>query len=61
MRSDRPKPLHMICGRAMVMHVIEALKFLGPTTTSLVVGHRADRVTAEVSKSAPSWANVTFV
>jgi bifunctional UDP-N-acetylglucosamine pyrophosphorylase/glucosamine-1-phosphate N-acetyltransferase len=61
MRSDRPKPLHMICGRAMVMHVIEALRFLEPTTTSLVVGHRADRVTAEVSKSAPSWANVTFV
>ena len=61
MRSDRPKPLHMICGRAMVMHVIEALQRLGPTTTALVVGHRADRVTAEVSKSAPAWANLTFV
>lgn len=61
MRSDRPKPLHMICGRAMVMHVIEALQRLAPTTTALVVGHRADRVTAEVSKTSPPWANVTFV
>ena len=26
MRSDRPKPLHMICGRAMVLHVIDALQ-----------------------------------
>ena len=37
MRSDRPKPLHMICGRAMVMHVIESLRLLEPTT------HRARR------------------
>ena len=28
MRSTRPKPLHMICGRAMVMHVIHALEQL---------------------------------
>lgn len=61
MRSDRPKPLHMICGRAMVLHVIEALRRLRPTTTAVVVGHRADRVTAKISKSAPPWANVTFV
>ena len=26
MRSDRPKPLHMICGRAMVLHVIDATR-----------------------------------
>src|SRR5688572_18539742 len=61
MRSDRPKPLHVICGRAMVMHVIESLRLLEPITTALVVGHRADRVTAEVSKTAPPWANLTFV
>ena len=30
MRSDRPKPLHMICGRAMVLHVIHALEQLQP-------------------------------
>jgi bifunctional UDP-N-acetylglucosamine pyrophosphorylase / glucosamine-1-phosphate N-acetyltransferase len=61
MRSDRPKPLHMICGRAMVLHVIDALQRLRPVTTAVVVGHHAERVTAKISKLAPSWANVTFV
>ena len=61
MRSDRPKPLHMICGRAMVLHVIDATRELRPVTTALVVGHAADRVMAEVSKLAPPWANLTFV
>ena len=28
MRSARPKPLHLICGRAMVLHVIHALERL---------------------------------
>ncbi|WP_162942376.1 bifunctional N-acetylglucosamine-1-phosphate uridyltransferase/glucosamine-1-phosphate acetyltransferase [Desertimonas flava] len=61
MRSDRPKPIHMICGRAMVLHVIEALHALRPTTTALVVGHGADRVMGEVSKLAPAWSNLAFV
>ncbi len=60
MRSDRPKPIHMICGRAMVLHVIESLRAVRPVHTVLVVGHGADRVVAEVSKLAPSWANVTY-
>jgi bifunctional UDP-N-acetylglucosamine pyrophosphorylase / glucosamine-1-phosphate N-acetyltransferase len=61
MRSSRPKPLHMICGRAMVMHVIYALEGLGVDRTVLVVGHSAERVTKKVQEQAPSWANVTFV
>ena len=32
MRSDRPKPLHLICGRPMVMHVIDALAELRPSS-----------------------------
>jgi bifunctional UDP-N-acetylglucosamine pyrophosphorylase/glucosamine-1-phosphate N-acetyltransferase len=61
MRSQRPKPLHMICGRAMVVHVIEALSRLQPERTALVVGHGAERVTKEVQNLAPAWANVVFV
>jgi bifunctional UDP-N-acetylglucosamine pyrophosphorylase / glucosamine-1-phosphate N-acetyltransferase len=61
MRSDRPKPLHMICGRAMVLHVIGALQQLGPAKTAVVVGHHAEQVTAKISKLAPPWANITFV
>jgi len=61
MRSSRPKPLHMICGRAMVMHVIHALERLDVARTVVVVGHGAERVTKKVQEQAPSWAQLGFV
>ena len=61
MRSDRPKPLHRICGRPMVLHVIHALERLHPVRTVIVVGHGAELVTKRVQETAPAWANVAFV
>ena len=61
MRSERPKPLHRICGRPMVLHVIHALEKLQPATTAIVVGHGAEQVTETVDREAPAWANVAFV
>jgi bifunctional UDP-N-acetylglucosamine pyrophosphorylase/glucosamine-1-phosphate N-acetyltransferase len=61
MRSSRPKPLHLICGRAMVLHVIQALEQLDPERTAIVVGHGAEQVTKKVQMLAPAWANVSFV
>ena len=61
MRSTRPKPLHMICGRGMVMHVIHSLESLSVERTVVVVGHGAERVTKKVQEQAPHWANVSFV
>ncbi len=61
MRSARPKPLHMICGRGMVMHVIYALESLDVDRTVVVVGHGAEQVTKKVQEQAPHWANVSFV
>lgn len=60
MRSDRPKPLHRICGRPMVLHVIHALEKVAPQRTAVVVGHGAELVTKKVVELAPEWANVTF-
>jgi len=60
MRSSRPKPLHQICGRAMVLHVIHALEQLRPERTAVVVGHGAELVTKKVQELAPAWANVAF-
>ncbi len=60
MRSERPKPLHRICGRPMVLHVIYALELLRPAHTAIVVGHGAEQVTKRVQESAPGWANVVF-
>jgi bifunctional UDP-N-acetylglucosamine pyrophosphorylase / glucosamine-1-phosphate N-acetyltransferase len=60
MRSERPKPLHRICGRPMVLHVIHALHRLHPARTVVVVGHGAEQVTKYVQEHAPAWANVAF-
>lgn len=60
MKSQRPKPLHVMCGRPMVLHVIHALEAVDPSRTMVVVGHGADRVTDEVRLAAPDWANVDF-
>jgi bifunctional UDP-N-acetylglucosamine pyrophosphorylase/glucosamine-1-phosphate N-acetyltransferase len=61
MRSDRPKPLHRICGRPMVMHVIHALERIHPGRTVVVVGHGAEQVTKRIQETAPAWADVVFV
>jgi bifunctional UDP-N-acetylglucosamine pyrophosphorylase/glucosamine-1-phosphate N-acetyltransferase len=61
MRSARPKPLHQICGRPMVMHVIHALADVDVDRTVVVVGHGAERVTKKVQEQSPGWAHVTFV
>jgi bifunctional UDP-N-acetylglucosamine pyrophosphorylase / glucosamine-1-phosphate N-acetyltransferase len=50
MRSARPKPLHQICGRPMVMHVIYALAAIDVDRTVVVVGHGAERVTKKVQE-----------
>src|SRR5688572_14138199 len=61
MRSTRPKPLHVMCGRPIVLHVIHALESVHVDRTVVVVGHGAERVTKKVQEQAPAWANVSFV
>jgi bifunctional UDP-N-acetylglucosamine pyrophosphorylase / glucosamine-1-phosphate N-acetyltransferase len=61
MRSDRPKPLHVVCGRPMVMHVLHALVGLPMERTVVVVGKGAERVTKKVQEQAPGELHVTFV
>jgi bifunctional UDP-N-acetylglucosamine pyrophosphorylase / glucosamine-1-phosphate N-acetyltransferase len=61
MRSNRPKPLHLICGRPMVMHLIHAIEPLNPDRTVVVVGVGAEQVTKKVTEQSPSNANVVFV
>lgn len=61
MRSSRPKPLHLICGRPMVMHVLHAFVGLPVDRTVVVVGHGAERVTKKVTEQSPADLNVSFV
>jgi bifunctional UDP-N-acetylglucosamine pyrophosphorylase / glucosamine-1-phosphate N-acetyltransferase len=61
MHSERPKPLHLLCGRPMIMHVLEALTDLRVTRTVVVTGHGAERVTKKVQDQSPDALNVLFV
>jgi bifunctional UDP-N-acetylglucosamine pyrophosphorylase / glucosamine-1-phosphate N-acetyltransferase len=44
MRSSLPKALHRLAGKELILHVLDAVKPLGPGQTAVVVGHQADRV-----------------
>lgn len=61
MRSDRPKPLHPLCGRPMVMHVLCALAGIHVRRTAVVVGHGAELVTKKITEQCPAALPVTFV
>jgi bifunctional UDP-N-acetylglucosamine pyrophosphorylase/glucosamine-1-phosphate N-acetyltransferase len=61
MRSQRPKPLHLVCGRPMIMHVLHALAPLDIDRTVVVVGHGAERVTKKIQEQSPENLHVTFV
>ena len=53
MRSARPKPLHLLCGRAMVLYVLDSLAGAQVRRAVVVVGHGAERVTKKLLDAAP--------
>ena len=61
MRSARPKPLHRLCGRPMVLHVLDAVIDLHVARAVVVVGHGADRVTKTLLEEAPVGLRLEFV
>ena len=60
MRSSLPKPLHPICGRAMVLHVIDALAELAVDRVIVVIGHAADEVRATIEAQVTEGVRVEF-
>ena len=48
MGGTRPKVLHRLAGRPLIGHVLRAAAALAPVSTTVVVGHLADVVTAAV-------------
>jgi bifunctional UDP-N-acetylglucosamine pyrophosphorylase/glucosamine-1-phosphate N-acetyltransferase len=53
MRSERPKPLHLLCGRAMLLYVLDALGDCTIDRAVVVVGHGAERVTKKLQEQGP--------
>jgi bifunctional UDP-N-acetylglucosamine pyrophosphorylase / glucosamine-1-phosphate N-acetyltransferase len=53
MRSSRPKPLHVLCGKAMVVYVLDSLFEGGVSRAVVVVGAGAERVTKKLQEDGP--------
>lgn len=61
MRSQRPKPLHHLCGRPMVLHVLDAVSQLEVGRVVVVVGHEAEWVMKSLTERAPAGLPIEFV
>jgi bifunctional UDP-N-acetylglucosamine pyrophosphorylase/glucosamine-1-phosphate N-acetyltransferase len=61
MRSVLPKPLHRLCGRPMVLHVIDALAELPIDRVVVVVGFRSVEVSKVIEADAPKGLRLEFV
>ena len=44
MKSSLPKALHELAGKPMLLHVLDAVRGIGPQRTVVVLGHQAERV-----------------
>jgi bifunctional UDP-N-acetylglucosamine pyrophosphorylase / glucosamine-1-phosphate N-acetyltransferase len=61
MRSTRPKPLHLLCGRAMLLHILDAAARLDLDRSVVVIGHGAERVTKKLTEDGPPGLAIDFV
>ncbi len=55
MYSDLPKVLHILAGKPMVQHVIDAATGLGARHIHLVYGHGRDRLKATLTEPLLNW------
>jgi bifunctional UDP-N-acetylglucosamine pyrophosphorylase/glucosamine-1-phosphate N-acetyltransferase len=61
MRSVTPKVLHPLCGRAMLLHVVDALAALPLERIVVVVGQGAEHVTKAIQDQLATEVPVEFV
>lgn len=61
MKSATPKVLHPLCGRPMLLHVVDALVALPLERIVIVVGHGAERVTKILQEQIATEVPIEFV
>ncbi len=61
MRSATPKVLHNLCGRPMILHMLDALERLPLERIVVVVGHGAEQVIKTVQEQLEGDVPVEFV
>ncbi|MEV0380632.1 bifunctional UDP-N-acetylglucosamine diphosphorylase/glucosamine-1-phosphate N-acetyltransferase GlmU [Nonomuraea sp. NPDC050643] len=53
MKSQTPKVLHELCGRALVDHMLSAARDLGPEQLIVVIGHALEQVGGHLAATSP--------
>ena len=61
MQSSLPKPLHVLCGRPMLLLVLDALSELAVDRAVVVVGHGAEPITKTLQEHGPPELVIDFV
>ena len=56
MRSDLPKVLHPLAGKALLGHVLDTAREIGATNICVVYGHGGEQVRAALSAPDITWA-----
>jgi bifunctional UDP-N-acetylglucosamine pyrophosphorylase / glucosamine-1-phosphate N-acetyltransferase len=56
MKSELPKVLHPLGGKALFVHVLEAARRLNPSLVTIVIGYGASAVKQAYTKNDVSWA-----
>ena len=56
MKSDKPKVLHKVCGKAMVNHVIDTMRAADLEEVNVIVGKGAEEVKAETESRKVSYS-----
>jgi len=55
MRSERPKSIHLLCGKPMLAYVLEALASVDVGTSVVVTGTRGDWVSKRIMEDPPAF------
>ncbi len=61
MRSSTPKVLHSLCGRPILLHLLDTLVALPLERVVVVVGHGAERVTKTLQEQLATETPIEFV
>jgi len=61
MKSETPKPLHVICGGEILSHILKTAQALKPSAIGILTGHRADFVRQTVQENLSLWGIKTPV
>jgi len=55
MNSALPKPLHKVCGKPMLAHIMQTAQTLRPAAVGVLTGFEAEKAQALIKENLPNW------